>query len=149
MSHQQRDRRFMHEIVSHPAEQPLTQAKMPVSAHDDEVSLSSLRFSHQPSSDVAAAALDAMKDGVDPVMPEMIDGIDTDDRLFLGGTLIGHDDDRNLICSIQKRHGLGQGSGRFPAAVPGDEDTIKGNLRPLRLGDQEQVPARSEQNRRM
>jgi hypothetical protein len=42
-------------------------------------SASSLRFSHQPGSDVAAAALDAMKDGVDPVMPEMIDGIDTDE----------------------------------------------------------------------
>ena len=42
MSHQQRDRRLVHEIVGHPAEQPLTQAKMPVSARDDEVSLLSL-----------------------------------------------------------------------------------------------------------
>ena len=90
----------MHEIVGHGAEQPLTQGQMTVSAHDDKVSLSPLSLSDQPGSDFAGTALDAMKDGVDPVMPEMIDGIDTHDRLLFGRALAGHDHDRNLIRPV-------------------------------------------------
>jgi hypothetical protein len=57
---------------------------MAVSTHNDKVSLSSFSFFHQPGADVAAAALDPMKDGVDSMMLEMVDRIDTEDRLFLG-----------------------------------------------------------------
>jgi Serine dehydrogenase proteinase len=39
-----------------------------------------------------------------------------------------------------------QGPGRFPAAVPGYQDMTEVNVWPLGLGDQEQVPARSEQS---
>jgi hypothetical protein len=66
----------MHEIVDHPAEQPLPQSHMTLSAHDDEIGLSPFCFRHQLGSDLTRAALDAVKGRVDLVMPEMIDGID-------------------------------------------------------------------------
>jgi hypothetical protein len=71
------------EIVGHAAEQPLTQAEMTVSAHDDKVSFSPLSLCNQLGSDLAVVALDVMKNCVDPMMLEMFDGIDTDDRLSL------------------------------------------------------------------
>jgi len=67
MGHQQRNRRLVHEIVGHAAEQPLSQGQMTVSAHDDKVSLSPFSLCDQPGSDFAMAALDAMKDGVDTI----------------------------------------------------------------------------------
>src|SRR6266404_3358658 len=145
MGHQQGNRRLVQEVVGHAAEHPLTQRQMTVSAHDDKVSLSPFSLGDQPRSDVVMAALDAMKDGVDPVMPEMIDGIDTDDRLLFGRALAGHDHDCNLVRPVQKRHGFGQGSGRFPAAVPGDKDTVEGDLWSLRLGNQ--IEVRPDPNR--
>ena len=100
MSHQQRNRRLVHEIVGHAAKQPLTQGQMTVSAHDDKISPSPFSLGEQLGSDLVIAALDAMKDGVDPVMPEMIDGIDTHDGLLFGRALAGHDHDRNLIRPV-------------------------------------------------
>jgi hypothetical protein len=97
MSHQERNRRFVHEIVGHAAEQPLAQAEMTVCAHDDKVGLLAFSLCDQPGSDLAVAALDAMKDGVDPVMLEMSDGIDTHDRLLFGRELVGDDHDRKLV----------------------------------------------------
>src|ERR1700722_18403018 len=67
-------------------------------------------------------------------------------RLFLGWALAGHNHDRDLLRLVQIRHAFAQGSRRLPAAVPGDEDAIEGDLGPLRLGDQIEMPARSEQN---
>jgi len=99
MSNQERNRRLVDAIIGH-AEQPLTQGEMTISAHDDKVSLSPFSLCDQPGSDFAVAALDAMKDGVDPVMPEMIDSIDTQDRLLFGRALVGHDHDRNLIRPV-------------------------------------------------
>src|ERR1700721_2367278 len=119
---------------------------MAVSTHDDKVSLSPFSFCHQPGADLAAAALDPMKDGVDSMMLEMVDRIDTEDRLFLGWALTGHDHDRDLLRLVQIRHAFAQGSRRLPAAVPGDKDAIEGDLGPLRLGDQIKMPARSKQN---
>src|SRR6202790_466398 len=117
---------------------------MAVSAHDDEVSPSPFSFCHQPGADLAAAALDPMKDGVDSMMLEMVDRIDAEDRLILGRALAGHDDDRDLLRLVQIRHAFAQGSRRLPAAVPGDEDAIEGDLGPLCLGGQKKMPARSE-----
>src|SRR6202034_3488776 len=119
---------------------------MAVSAHDDKVSLSPFSFCHQPGADLAAAALDPINDGVDSMVLEMVDRIDTEDRLFLGWALAGHNHDRDLLRLVQIRHAFAQGSRRLPAAVPGDEDAIEGDLRPLRLGDQIEMPARSKQN---
>jgi hypothetical protein len=42
-----------------------------------------LSLCNQLGSDLAVVALDVMKNCVDPMMLEMIDGIDTDDRLSL------------------------------------------------------------------
>src|ERR1700675_1057332 len=117
---------------------------MAVSAHDDKVSLSPFSFCHQPGADLAAAALDPVKDGVDSMMLEVVDRIDTEDRLFLGRSLAGHDHDRDLLRLVQIRHAFAQGSRRLPAAVPGDEDAIEGDLGPLCLGDQIEIPARTE-----
>src|SRR5258705_7350233 len=100
MGHQQGNRRLVHEVIGHAAEHPLTQRQMTVSAHDDKVSLSPFSLGDQPRSDVVMAALDAMKDGGDPLMPEMIYGLDTDDRLFFCRTLAGHDHDCDLIRAI-------------------------------------------------
>src|SRR6195256_6628743 len=87
VGHQQRNRRLVHEVVGHAAEQPLTQGQMTVSAHDDKVSLSPFSLCHQRGCDFVMAALDAMKNSVDPVMPLMIYGVDTYDRLFFWGGL--------------------------------------------------------------
>src|ERR1700733_14096086 len=119
---------------------------MALSAHDDKVSLSPFSFCHQPGADLAAAALDPMKDGVDSMVLEMGDRIDTEDLPCLGWALAGHNHDRDLLRLVQIRHAFAQGSRRLPAAVPGDEDAIEGDLGPLRLGDQIEMPARSEQN---
>jgi hypothetical protein len=83
MSHQKRNGRIVHEFVGHPTEQPLTQGQMTVSTHNDEVGLAPFGLRHQLGCDFFAAALDAMQRSVDLVMPEMIDGIDTEDGLFL------------------------------------------------------------------
>src|SRR6202049_2155592 len=95
---------------------------MAVSAHDDKVSLSPFSFCHQQGADLAAAALDPMKDRVDSMMLEMVDRIDTEDRLFLGWALAGHDHDRDLLRLVQIRHAFGQGSSRLPAVVLGHKD---------------------------
>src|ERR1700723_3148395 len=110
---------------------------MALSAHDDKVSLSPFSFCHQPGAALAAAALDPMKDGVDSMMLEMVDRIDTEERLFLGWALAGHDHDHDLLRLVQIRHAFAQGSRRLPAAVPGDEDAIEGDPgaldQPLRI----------------
>src|SRR3984957_12891124 len=108
---------------------------MAVSAHDDKVSLSPFSFCHQPGADLAAAALDPIKDGVDSMMLEMGERIDTEDRLFLGWPLAGHDHDHYLLRLVQIRHAFAQGSRLLPAAVAGYEDAIEGDLGPLCLGD--------------
>src|SRR3979490_1893199 len=97
VSHQKRNRRLGPEILGHAAEQPLAQAQVTVSAHNDKVGLSSLSLCDQLGSDFTFAALDAMKPGVDSVMLEMIDSIDTGDPPLFGRALASHDDDRNLI----------------------------------------------------
>src|SRR6201992_2361569 len=119
---------------------------MAVSTHDDKVSLSPFSFCHQPGADLAAAALDPMKDSVDSMMLEMVDRTATEHRLFLGWALTGHDHDHDLLRLAQIRHAFAQGSRRLPAAVPGDEDAIEAYLGPLCLGDQIEMPARSEQD---
>src|ERR1700723_860708 len=119
---------------------------MALSAHDDKVSLSPFSFCHQPGAGLAAAALDPMKDGVDSMMLELVDRIDTEDRLFPGWALAGQDPDRDLLRLVQIRYAFAQGSRRLPATVPGDEDAIEGDLGPLCLGDQIEMPARSEQD---
>src|ERR1700730_8989297 len=103
---------------------------MAVSAHDDKVSLSPFSVCHQPGADLAASALDPMKDGVDSMMLEMVDRIDTEDRLFLGWALAGHDHDRDLLRLVQIRHAFAPGSRRLPAALPRDEAEIAGGLWP-------------------
>lgn len=94
----------MQQIVGHTAEQPLAQPEMAVSTHDNKVSLSPFSFCHQPGADLAVAALDPMKDGVDSMMLETVDLIDTEGRLFLGWALAGHDlkqaDDQTIISLI-------------------------------------------------
>src|SRR3984893_17025948 len=104
---------------------------MTVSAHDDKVSLSPFSFCHQPGAGLAAAALDPMKDGVDSMMLEMVDRIDTEDRLFLGWALAGHDHDRDLLRLVQIRHAFAQGSRRLPAALPRAEDATQGVINAL------------------
>src|SRR5882762_7331693 len=89
---------------------------MAVSAHDDKVGLAPFGLRDQLRSDFAGAARDAMKGGVDLVMPDVIDGINAHDRLFLGRALAGRDHDGDLFRLVQKRHGFGQGPGRLPAA---------------------------------
>ena len=145
MSHQQRNGRLVQQIVGHTTQQPLAQPEMAVSTHDDKVRLLSFSFCHQPGADLAAAAHDPMKDSVNSMMLEMVDGIDTEDRLFLGWTFAGHHHDRDLLRLVQIRHAFAQGSRRLPPAVPGDEDTIEGDLGPLGLGGQIEVAARPEQ----
>jgi hypothetical protein len=44
------------------------------------------------------------------------------------------------------RNGMPSASGRLPAAIPGDKDAIEADLWSLRLGNEEEVPARSEEN---
>src|ERR1700688_2083554 len=119
---------------------------MAVSAHDDKVSLSPFSFCHQQGADLAAAALDPMKDRVDSMMLEMVDRIDTEGCLFLGWALAGHDHDRDLLRLVQIRHAFAQASRSLPPAVPGDEDAIEGDPGALGLGHQIEMPARSEQN---
>src|ERR1700682_4462264 len=99
---------------------------MAVSTHDDKVSLSSFSFCHQPGADVAAAALDPMKDGVDSMMLEMVDRIDTEDRLFLGWALAGHNHDHDLLRLVQIRHAFAHGSRRLPAARPRGGGGVEG-----------------------
>ena len=100
MSQQERNRCLVHEIVGDAAEQSLAQAGMTVSAHDDKVGLSSFCFCDQLGSDLTVLALDAMKDGVDPMMLEMIDGIDTHERFLLGYPLARDEHDRDLIGPV-------------------------------------------------
>src|ERR1700721_459185 len=86
---------------------------MAVSAHDDKVSLSPFSFCHQPGPGLAAAALDPMKDGVDSMMLEVVDRIDTENRLFLGWALAGRNHDRDLLRLVQIRHAFPHGCSRL------------------------------------
>jgi hypothetical protein len=70
---------------------------MTISAHDDKVGLAPFRLCHQLGRDFFVAALDSMQRGVDFVVPEMIDGVDTQDGLFFSRVLAGHDHDRYLF----------------------------------------------------
>src|SRR3981189_908678 len=117
---------------------------MAVSAHDDQIGLSSIGLCHQFGHDLAGAALDAMKAGVNAMMPEMIDGVDAHHRLFFGRSFAGRDHDPNLFRLWQKRKSFGERPGRFPAAVPGNKDTVERDLRSLRLGNEKNSPARSK-----
>jgi hypothetical protein len=40
----------------------------------------------------------------------MVDRIDTEDRLFLGWAIAGHDHDHDLLRPVQVRHAFAQGS---------------------------------------
>src|SRR5712672_2184736 len=91
MSHQERNRRLVHEIVGDAAEQPFAQAQMTLSAHDDKVGLAPFRLCDQSSWDFSVPALDAMMDGVDPVVLEMIDNIETHDGFLFGWPFICQD----------------------------------------------------------
>src|SRR3977135_2802171 len=79
--HQQRYRRFMHEAVGHPAQQPLAQAMLAVSRTDAPLGLSAIGPWHQFGPALAGAALDAIKAGINAMIPEMIDGVDAHHRL--------------------------------------------------------------------
>jgi hypothetical protein len=87
-----------------------------------------------------------MQGSVDPMMTEMIDRIETHDGLFLGRVLAGYDDHRDLVGLVKKRHAFSHGAGGFAAAVPGDKNPIESDFWTLRLGDQEEMVARSEKN---
>ena len=61
MSHQERNWCLVHEIVGDAAEQPLAQAEVAVSAHDDKIGLSPFGLCDQPSGDFTVPALGAMR----------------------------------------------------------------------------------------
>src|SRR4030088_3798622 len=84
MGDQERNRRLMHEIIGHAAQQPFTQTRVPISSHDDEIGMLSLRLRDQLGSDVTVAALGPMQGGVDPMMLEMIDRLGALHSLTLG-----------------------------------------------------------------
>src|SRR3954447_7441507 len=146
MSHQQWNSRFMHQIVGHAAKQPFAQPEMAVSAHDNKVSLPPFRFIDQLGPDVAATARHTMQRSVDPMMTEMIDRIETHKRLFFLWALAGHNDYPNLLGPVQEWHAFCQGACGFAATVPGDENPTERDFWTLRLGDQEEMVARSEEN---
>jgi hypothetical protein len=86
MSHQDRNRRLVEEVVGHAAKWLFAQAGVTIAAHDNEVSLSPLRFRDQRGGDVAVSALGA------------------EQSLILGGSLVGGEDNRHLFSSVEERH---------------------------------------------
>ena len=146
MGDQERNRRLMHEIIGHAAQQPFAQTRVTITSHDDEIGMLSLRLRDQLGSDVTIAALGPMQGGVDPMMLEMIDRLGTLHSLMLGRGLVGDYDDDHLLRLVQIRHGLGQRASGFPAAVPGNEDAIEIGTVAFLFWNQKEMPPESEEN---
>lgn len=75
MGNDDRNMSLVHKIIGHAAEQPFTQAKLTIASLDDDIDHSTSRFGKQSSSDIVFAVIDAVQDGLNAVMLEMIDGI--------------------------------------------------------------------------
>jgi hypothetical protein len=87
-----------------------------------------------------------MQGGVDSMMLEMVDGFRAQHRLLLGQSLIADYEDGYLFRGVEIWHRFGQCARRFPTAVPGDDDMVKGQFSPFRFRDEKEMPSGSEQN---
>ena len=78
------------------------------------------------------------------VTGEMLAHIGAFDLVLLAA-LIGDDDDLDAAGLGQKRHGVGDGARRLPAAVPAHHDIVELERRLLDIGHQDHRPAGFEQ----
>ena len=115
MGNDDRNRSLVHKITGHAAEQPFAQAKLTTASHDDDIDLSASRFGKQSGSDIVFAVINAMQDGINAVMLEMINGIGAHQRILFSDPFVSNDGDRHLLRLPQKRHALGHGAGRLAA----------------------------------
>jgi hypothetical protein len=73
---------LVEEIVSHAAKQLFAEAGVTIAAHDNEVSLSPLRFRDQRGRDVPVSALGSMQRRLYPVVPKVIDYLGAEQTRF-------------------------------------------------------------------
>src|SRR3954453_9334423 len=77
VSDEQRNRRLMKESVIRAAQQPLAHAGMTISTHDNKVGFQASGLGDQSGADIVVAHPGAMHGGIDPVMHEVLDRVDS------------------------------------------------------------------------
>src|ERR1700704_535110 len=146
VSDEQRNRRLMKESVSRAAQQPLAHAGMTVSTHDNKVGFQAPGLGDQSGADIVVAHPGAMHGGIDPVMLEVLDRVDSKRCVELYRPLIIDDQDRPLLRLLQIWERLRQRAGCFPAAVPCKNDALEYHLFRLAAWHQKEMSARTEKN---
>lgn len=63
-------RRMMQQVVGHPSQQPFSQAGMAIASHNNEIGFPPPGLGDESGSNIATDALNAMQNGIDPVMFE-------------------------------------------------------------------------------
>src|SRR6476660_6784940 len=96
--------------------------------------------------DIVVAHPGAMQRGIDPVMLEVLDRVDSKRCVELYRPLIIDDQDRHLLRLLQIWERLRQRAGCFPAAVPCENDALEYHLFRLAAWHQKEMSARTEKN---
>jgi hypothetical protein len=110
VSHQDRNRRLVEEIIGYSPEQPFPQAGVAIPAHDDEVSLSPYRFRDQLGSNTLVSTFRVVQDCADPMVLEVIDRLGAEHSLVLRGAFVGDHDDGYRLRLVRERHPLSEGT---------------------------------------
>jgi hypothetical protein len=147
VSDEQRNRRLKKESVSRTTQQPLAHAGMAISTHDKKVGFQASGLSDQSGADIVVAHPGAMQGGIDPVMLEVLDRVDSKRCVELYRRLIIDDQDRHLLRLLQIWERLRQRAGCFPAAVPCENDALEYHFFRLAAWHQKEMSARTEKNR--
>src|SRR3954462_9065030 len=101
VSDEQRNLGLMKESVSRTAQQPLAHAGMAISAHNNKVGFQASGLGDQSGADIVVAHPGAMQGGIDPVMLEVLDRVDSKRCVELYRRLIIDDQDRHLLRLLQ------------------------------------------------
>ena len=79
---------------------------MTIPTHNDDVGFPAFCLCNQSGRHVTVAALDAMEDGIDAVVLEMIDGAGAHHCILFGQAVVRHDHYSDLCRLLQKGHAL-------------------------------------------
>jgi hypothetical protein len=91
MGDEERHGRVMQHVIGNASEEPFAQARMPVTAHHDEVGIQALGFRRQCRRDVAISDLGAVQLAIDSVVVEMRDRIGAEQRVLLDRIVVADD----------------------------------------------------------
>lgn len=133
MRHEHRDRHLVEELAGDTTEDHLSPASVTIGTHDDEIGAMIGSPGQQQITHIQVVCHDFLGFDLDAVTGEMQAQIGTRKIgafLFAAARIRAHDLD--LFRPHQKGQGVIHGAGRFPAAVPGDDDVLSGGASWLR-----------------